>query len=134
MPAAAMILTRTCALWIGVAAIVGTMLLHAMIGFGCYRQDLGMFITGALYFLATPLLPAVLALLRANPLGAVGACLLIAPWMLFAWYIDCVKPYAGGGASLAYVAVLLYGTPGALLGALLTPWLLDKLGLRIEDR
>jgi hypothetical protein len=63
-----------------------------------------------------------------------AACLLIAPWLIFAWYIDCVKPYAGGGASLAYVTVLLYGTPGAILGALLTPWLCKKLGLRVEAR
>lgn len=128
-----MTLTRPHALWIGIAAIAGTVLLHTLIGFGCYRQDLGMFIMGALYFLLIPLLPAAFSLCRANPLGAVGACLMVAPWMLFAYYIDCVKPYAGGGASLAYVAVILYGTPGAILGALITPWLARKAGLHVSD-
>jgi hypothetical protein len=128
-----MTLTHTQARWIGIAAIAGTVMLHAVIGFGCYRQDLGMFITGALYFLMIPLLPAVFALCRANPLGAVGACLMVAPWMLFAYHIDCVKPYTGGGASLAYVAVILYGTPGAILGALVTPWFTSKAGLQIID-
>lgn len=126
-------ITRKRALYIGISAIAGILLLQAFIGFGCYGQDLIMFITGIAWFLAIPLLPAVLSLLRANPLGAVGACLLVAPWMLFAYYIDCVKPYAGGGASLAYVAVLLYGTPGAILGALITPWLTKKAGLEIID-
>ena len=126
-------ITRKRALTIGTSAITGILLLQAFIGFGCYGQDLIMFITGIAWFLAIPLLPAVLSLLRANPLGAVGACLLVAPWMLFAYYIDCVKPYAGGGASLAYVAVLLYGTPGAILGALITPWLTKKAGLEITD-
>lgn len=128
-----MTLTRRHAVLIGCATIAGILLLQAFIGFGCYGQDIGMFITGIVWFLAIPLLPAVLSLLRTNPLGAVGACLLVAPWMLFAYYIDCIKPYMGGGASLAYVAVLLYGTPGAILGALLTPWLGKKLGLRVEE-
>ncbi|HWT53589.1 MAG TPA: hypothetical protein VN066_02195 [Rhodocyclaceae bacterium] len=128
-----MTLTRIRALWIGLAAIAGTVLLHAAVGFGCYRQDLGMFITGVLYFLLIPLLPAALSLLRANPLGAVGACLFVVPWILFAYYVDCVKPYAGGGASLAYVAVILYGTPGAILGALVTPWLARRAGLQVID-
>lgn len=126
-----MTLTRSRARHIGLAAIVGILLLQALIGFGCYKQDIAMFITGIAWFLAIPLLPAALSLLRQNPLGAVGACLLIAPWMLFAYYIDCVKPYAGGGASLAYVAVLLYGTPGSILGALVTPWLADKIGITV---
>jgi hypothetical protein len=118
---------------IGIAAIAGILLLQAFIGFGCYQQDIAMFITGIAWFLAIPLLPAVLSLLRRNPLGAVGACLLVAPWMLFAGYTDCIKPYAGGGASLAYVAVLLYGTPSAILGALFTPWLTKKAGLEVID-
>lgn len=126
-------LTSGRARWIGITAIAGVLLLQALIGFGCYRQDLGMFVTGLLYFLLVPLLPAALSLLRANPLGAVGACLMVVPWMLFAWYVDCVKPYAGGGASLAYVAVLLYGTPGAILGALITPWLAGKLGISVTE-
>lgn len=126
-------LTRAHARWIGVAAIAGVVVLHTFIGFGCYRQDLGMFVTGALYFLLIPLLPAAFSLLRANPLGAVGACLMVVPWILFAYYIDCVKPYTGGGASLAYVAVILYGTPGAILGALITPWLTRKAGLQVID-
>jgi type IV secretory pathway TrbD component len=126
-------LTRTRALNIGIAAIACILLLQAWIGFGCYRQDFGMFVTGVLYFLLIPLLPAALSLFRHNPLGAVGACLLITPWMLFAWYTDCVKPYMGGGASLAYVSVILYGTPCAIIGALLTPWLTQKTGLEVID-
>lgn len=128
-----MTLSRSRARYLGIAAIAGILLLQAWIGFGCYGQDFAMFITGIAWFLAIPLLPAVLSLLRMNPLGAVGACLLIAPWMLFAYYIDCVKPYAGGGASLAYVTVLLFGTPCAILGALLTPWLCEKLGLQVGE-
>ena len=69
-------------------------------------------------FLLLPLAPALVSLVTSNPLRAVGACALLAPWLVFAYYTDCVRPYSGGGASMVYVAVLLWGTPSAILAHL----------------
>lgn len=117
----------------GIAAIVVVLALHGFNTAVCYKQDLAMFITGIGFFLLPPLLPTLIGLATRNPLRAVGAALFIIPWLVFAYYIDCIKPYAGGGASLAYVAVPLYGTPGAILGALITPWVCRRLGITIDD-
>ncbi|MDQ8020484.1 MAG: hypothetical protein REI94_01495, partial [Moraxellaceae bacterium] len=68
----------------------------------------------------------------ANPLRAVGACLLFAPWLVFAYYTDCVQPYQGGGASMIYVAVLLWGSLSSLAGAVLSGPLMRLLGIRVE--
>ena len=40
---------------------------------------------------------------RDGPLRAVGACLLFAPWLVFAYYTDCVRPYQGGGEMIEEV-------------------------------
>lgn len=129
-----MTLTHSRARHIGIAAIVGILLLQACSSFSCYGHDLIDYLLVIGLFLLPPLLPALLSLLRANPLGAVGACTLLAPWLIYAWYFDCIRPYSGGGASMIYIAVLLYGTPSAIAGALLAPWLSDKLGVQIIDQ
>ena len=86
-------------------------------------------------FLVVPLTPAVISLFTANPLRAVGACLLFAPWLDLAYYTDCVRPYSGGRSSMIYVAVLLWGTPSAfLVGALLTGPILRLLRIRVAGR
>ena len=126
-----MMLTRSRARQIGIAAIVGILLLQAFISFSCYEHDLLDYLLAVGLFLLPPLLPALLSLLRANPLGAVGACALLAPWLIYAYYFDCIRPYSGGGASMIYIAVLLYGTPCAILGALITPWLAKKMGIEV---
>ena len=108
------------------------LLLQAFNSFACYGHDLRGYL-GALGFVAIPLLPAVFALFTKNPFRAVGAALLFAPWLLFAYYTDCVRPYQGGGASMIYVAVLMYGLPCALIGALLAGPVLRGLGITIAE-
>ncbi len=110
------------------------MALQAFNSFACYGHDLLTFFAAIGIFLVVPLLPAALSLPSANPLRAVGACLLFAPWLIFAYYTDCVRPYNGGGASMIYVAVLLWGTPSAILGALLTGPVLRALGVSVVGR
>ena len=60
--------------------------------------------------------------------------LLFAPWLVFAYYTDCVRPYQGGGASMIYVAVLLWGTPCAIVGALLTGPVMRLFGVSVAPR
>jgi hypothetical protein len=67
-------------------------------------------------------------------LRAVGACVLFAPWLMLAYYTDCVQPYTGGGASMIYVAVLIWGTVTSLLGALITHFVTRRAGIEITDR
>lgn len=119
---------------LGVAAIAGIVALQAFNSVACYDHDLSTFLGAVGVLLVAPLLPALLSLRTANPLRAVGACLLLAPWLVFAYYTDCVRPYAGGGASLVYVAVLLWGTPSAVVGALVAGPVLRAFGVTVAAR
>ena len=129
-----MVIPRKQALIGGSAAIVAVILLQAFNSFGCYDHTLVTFLQALAMFVLLPLLPAFISLLTANPLRAVGACLLFAPWLVFAYYTDCVRPYQGGGASMVYVAVLMWGTPCAVIGALLTGPVMRLFGLSVAPR
>jgi hypothetical protein len=125
-----MVITRTRALVLGVAAVVTVLLLQVFNSVVCYKLDMAAFM-GTLMFVAVPMLPAVVSLATRNPLRAVGASALFAPWLAYAYYIDCIRPYAGGGASMVYVAVVLWGLPCAAFGAFVTDPLLRMLGLQV---
>jgi hypothetical protein len=118
----------------GVVAIALVVALQAFNSFGCYDHTLLTFVQALGIFLLVPLLPAFISLLTANPLRAVGACMLFAPWLVLAYYTDCVRPYQGGGASMIYVAVLLWGTPCAIVGALLTGPVMRLFGVSVAPR
>lgn len=115
---------------LALAAIGAVVVLQAINSFGCYHHDLPAF-GQALAFIALPMLPALVALFTRNPLRSVAASALFAPWLLFAYYTDCIRPYQGGGASMVYVAVLMYGFATALLGAVLAGWVLRRLGIAV---
>lgn len=126
-----MIVSRNAARLLGISAVAAVLAQQAFNSFSCYDHSLLDYLRAVGVFLFLPLLPALVSLLTANPLRAVGACLLLSPWLWFAYYTDCVAPYAGGGASLIYVAVLLWGTPCALLGALMTGPILRLAGVKV---
>ncbi len=113
-------ISRNRAVLVGISAIVGVVAIQTFNSIACYNHDLQLFLTTLGTFLLIPLLPAIISLATSNPLRAVGACLLFAPWLLLAYYTDCVRPYTGGGASMIYVAVLLWGTPSSIVGALMS--------------
>jgi hypothetical protein len=127
-----MTLTRKQAILAGLAAIAGVVLLQAFNSATCYEHDLVSFLMAAGFFLSPALLIATVCLFTANPLRAVGSCLLFAPWLVFAYYTDCIRPYEGGGASMVYVLVLLLGTPCAFLGALITGPVMRLFNLSIK--
>ena len=114
--------------WIGVAAILAVLLLQAFNSFACYHHDFLTFLSSTAIFVGIPLLPALVSLALPNPLRAVGACVFFAPWLLFAYYTDCVRPYPGGGASMVYVAVFVCGTAISVLGALITNFITNACG------
>lgn len=80
----------------GILAITVVIALQAVPGFACHGQDLRRFAIGLGVFVLPPLLPALASLATANPLRAVGACALFAPWRLWTGYVDCIRPDAGG--------------------------------------
>ena len=129
-----MLISRRQALTTGMTAIALVIALQAFNSVGCYRHTLPTCLQVVGMFVLVPLLPALVSLLTANPLRAVGACLLFAPWLVLAYYTDCVRPYQGGGASMIYVAVLMWGTPCAIIGALLTGPAMRLLGVSVAPR
>ena len=126
-----MVISRSRALLYGIVAVVAVVAIQAFNSMACYGHDFRSFLLTIGVFLTLPLLPAAISLLTANPMRAVGACLFFAPWLFFAYYTDCVKPYAGGGASMVYVAVLLWGTPSAIAGALISGPVMRMLGVTL---
>ena len=125
-------ISRASALRIGllsVAVVVGIELFN---GAACYHHSLRSQLV-SFGFVAVGFLPGLVALLTKNPLRTAGAALLFAPWLLVAFYTDCVRPYQGGGASMIYIAVVMYGFPCAVVGALATGPILRLLRLTVSD-
>lgn len=129
-----MVISRNRAILSGIAAIAGIIAVQAFNSFACYGHDFPSFLLALGIFLFIPLLPAIIALATANPLRAVGACLLFAPWLVLAYYTDCVRPYSSGGASMVYIMVLIWGTPCSILGAFVTGPILRALGVSVGGR
>lgn len=125
-------ITRRHARTLGAAAILVVAAMQAFNSFFCYRNDLWTYL-GGLVFIAVPMAPALIALFTKNPLRSVGGALLFAPWLVFAYCVDCMRPYSGGGASMVYIAVLMGGLPSCLLGVLLAGPLAYLLGMRVVD-
>jgi len=111
--------------------VVSVLAVQAFNSFFCYGHGALQFLSATAFFVGIPLVPALVSLFTPNPLRAIGACLLFVPWLAFAYYVDCVAPYAGGGASMIYVAVFLWGGLSALAGALLTAPIARLAGLEI---
>ncbi|MDQ8020483.1 MAG: hypothetical protein REI94_01490, partial [Moraxellaceae bacterium] len=76
-----MIVTKPRARLVGVIAILGVVVLQGFNSFACYDHDVFTFLAVLGLFVAVPLIPAITSLPTANPLRAVGACLLFAPWL-----------------------------------------------------
>jgi hypothetical protein len=68
---------------------------------------------------AISLLPAIVFVPFRRYLSSVVAIITITAFFLWANYQECIKPYAGGGAAMAYLVVFLYGIPLSLVAGLL---------------
>jgi hypothetical protein len=124
-------LSRARAVLVGAASIGIVAAIQVFNSVACYKQDLEGALAG-LAFIAIPMLPAVISMALPNPLRAVGASAFFAPWLILAYVTDCVLPYSGGGASMIYVAVVLGGTPCAILGAFVAAPIARGLGIEIQ--
>jgi hypothetical protein len=107
---------RKLARFLGGASIVGLLAVYTFASASCYdHSPVDGFIAFAI-FVGPGFLVALVGLLTRNPLRAIGASIGIGLWVLLAYYTDCVMPYQGGGASLSFVGVLLWGTPSGIAG------------------
>jgi hypothetical protein len=111
-----------------IAVAVGAQLFN---DFACYQRGV-LEALSTLWFPAIPLVPSLVALGTANPLRAVAGALVATGFYLLAYYVDCVVPYRGGGASMVYVAVILYGLPLALVAVLVAGPVMRWLGVVVE--
>ena len=101
---------------LGLALVVA---MQAYSGLTCYEQTWDVLLTNIGIFVMVPLIPAFIALFTRNPLSALGGFLAFLPWLIYAYYVDCMTPHTGsGGASLIYVVVFLYGAASCLIGVL----------------
>ena len=101
---------------LGLALVVA---MQAYSGITCYEQTWDVFLMGMGMFVLIPVIPALIALFTRNPLSALGGFLTFLPWLIYAYYVDCMLPQTGaGGASMIYVVVFLYGAASCLLGVL----------------
>lgn len=103
---------------IGWGSILVAMIVQIFNDVSCYNRGIFESIS-TIWFPGIPLIPALVFLASRNPLRAVGASIVAIAFYALAYYTDCVAPYEGGGASMIYVAVILYGTPLAAVGGLI---------------
>ena len=128
-----MVITRKKAINLGVWSILIVVTLHGFNSFACYKSTISDFIYSTLIFIGTPLIPALISLKSKNPLRAIGVCMFFAPWLVFAFYVDCVVPYEGGGASMIYIAVFLWGTLSGIAGAIIAEVISRLANIQIEN-
>jgi len=123
---------KATALRIGLLATALIVALQLFNGIACYSLSLG-YHFAAFGLVGFAFLPGLISLLSRNPLRAVGAAILFAPWLGLAYYTDCVLPPKGPASSMSYLAVVFYGFPSAAIGALATGPLLRLLHVNIRD-
>ncbi len=126
-----MVITRKRARALAAGSIVLALGVQLFNDFACYERGF-LEALSTLWFPAIPLFPALIALGSGNPLRAVGGSLVAIGFYLLAFYTDCVVPYSGGGASMVYVAVVMYGFPLAVVAVFVTEPLLRWMGIVIE--
>ena len=119
-----MTISRSRAIFLGAASILGIICIEAFNSFICYGNNLQSFLTTLGIFVITALLPALISLLTSNPLRACGACILFAPWLI----LGC------GGESMVYVAVILWGTLSSIIGAFITGPIMRLIGVSVDGR
>jgi hypothetical protein len=126
------IVPKSTAIKLGVAAIASIAIFQAVISFGCHHESLYNYLM-TMIFVAIPMMPAIFTVKSRNPLYAVGASAFFAPWLIYVYYSSCISPAASGGASMIYVAVLLWGIPTTLIGIVISSYVLNSLKITVSE-
>jgi hypothetical protein len=109
--------------WLSIALAICFQLFNDV---ACYEKSISE-IALWFWFPLIPLVPAITFARQDKPVNAIAAALVIIPFYLFAYYADCVMPYEGGGASMVYVIVVMFGTPVAIISGLLTGYIARRI-------
>ena len=123
---------RSTALSFGLLATAAVVALQLFNGIACYDLSLGYHLA-ALALVGLAFLPGLVCLPSKNPLRTAGAALLFAPWLVIAFYVDCVLPPKGPASSMSYLMVVIYGFLSSAIGALITAPLLRLLRVDVRD-
>jgi hypothetical protein len=125
-----MLISKLKALLAAFGAILLLILVQAFNSFACYKHGVGGFLY-SLTLVGIAVSPGLAFLLTKNPLRTVVAVVFVLPYLVFAYYTDCLRPYTGGGASMVYITVVLFGFPSALIGSLFAGRILRKMGISV---
>ncbi len=98
---------------------------HGLYSIGCHKSGFSGFLTAGLFFDGVPMVLPILSYFLKNYFVATIGAFGVLPWIGYAFYVDCIMPYQGGGASMMYVAIIFWGTPSAICG-MLVAWLVEK--------
>ena len=123
---------RSTALSIGLLATAAVVGLQLFNGTACYDLSLG-YHMAALALVGLAFLPGLVCLPSKNPLRTAGAALVFAPWLVIAFYIDCVLPPKGPASSMSYLMVVIYGFISSAIGAVITAPLLRLLRVEVSE-
>lgn len=123
---------RRALIW-GLVATAAVFAADVFNGLACYKHGLGSQLVSFI-FVAAGFTPGLFCLSSKNPMRAIGAAICFIPWLGVAYWTDCVRPYQGGGASMVYIAVVVYGFPSSAAGALLTGIAMRFLGVLVEGQ
>lgn len=130
-PPARLVMSRSKARRFGLAAVLVVFGMEVAAALGCGVPAEAETVLLRLLWLLIPLSPALVALFTPNPLCAVAAAIPVATFIAYAYHVDCIRPYQGGGASMIYIAVWFYGFLSAAAAALLAIPLLRLFRVRV---
>lgn len=114
--------------WISIGLAIGCQLFNDLC---CYEKTLLESLIW-MWFTLIPVVPAAFFMFAKKPIAAIGAALVVIPFYAMAYYSDCILPYQGGGASMVYVIVIMFGTPVAIATGLLSHFLAAKFGEKTD--
>jgi hypothetical protein len=96
---------------VGLVVVIGVLV--QQFAFALFSQSCGIF--SMLLVGGIVLIPTAAFLISRTPLASVAACIALMPFLVWANNSECIQPYSGGGASMAYVVVFLFGIPASVI-------------------
>lgn len=107
-----------------IGAFLLIFLMYSLYSFSCGKTSFSEFIsTGFIFICPSLVIPSVFLIFKRTLVAAVGT-LFVLPWLMLAYYVDCIMPYQGGGASMLYLGILFWGPPSAIAGMIITGFLI----------
>lgn len=97
--------------WVGLIGVVLVLLVQLAFALPGTRCEVAGLFEAGLICLA----PAAAFLLTKHPVSAAASSAAMLPFLLWANNHECIQPYPGGGASMVYVVVFMFGIPFSII-------------------